>query len=113
MSALGQKRTLHGVRSMSALCPAAASAAKSIEEQDAYFVVRGRGGQRLAYLYFEDEPGPVFFLFQMQLMKARLRYQIGRSANWLASSSRPRQWSRRSPIPPAPDEAGATPGLIQ
>jgi hypothetical protein len=86
----------------------------SVEEQDACYVVRDRGGQRLAYVYFKDEPGPAFFLFQMQLMKARLRYQIGRSANWLASSSRPRQWSRRSPIPPyPPDEAGAIRGVAQ
>jgi hypothetical protein len=29
----------------------------SVEEQDACFVVRDRGGQQLAYVYFEDEPG--------------------------------------------------------
>jgi hypothetical protein len=29
----------------------------SVEEQDACFVVRDRGGQALAYLYFEEEPG--------------------------------------------------------
>jgi hypothetical protein len=29
----------------------------SVEEQDACFVVRDRGGQQLAYIYFEDEPG--------------------------------------------------------
>jgi hypothetical protein len=30
----------------------------SVEEQDACFVVRDRDGQALAYVYFEDEPGP-------------------------------------------------------
>jgi hypothetical protein len=29
----------------------------SVEEQDACFVVRDHGGQALAYVYFEDEPG--------------------------------------------------------
>jgi hypothetical protein len=29
----------------------------SVEEQDACFIVRDRGGQALAYVYFEDEPG--------------------------------------------------------
>jgi hypothetical protein len=29
----------------------------SAEEQDAYYVVRDRDGQQLAYVYFEDEPG--------------------------------------------------------
>ena len=29
----------------------------SVEEQDACFVVRDSGGQALAYVYFEDEPG--------------------------------------------------------
>jgi hypothetical protein len=29
----------------------------SVEEQDACYVVRDRGGQQLAYVYFEDEPG--------------------------------------------------------
>ena len=29
----------------------------SVEEQDACFVVRDQSGQRLAYIYFEDEPG--------------------------------------------------------
>jgi hypothetical protein len=29
----------------------------SVEEQDACFVVRDQGGQQLAYIYFEDEPG--------------------------------------------------------
>jgi hypothetical protein len=29
----------------------------SVEEQAACFVVRGHSGQRLAYVYFEDEPG--------------------------------------------------------
>jgi hypothetical protein len=29
----------------------------SVEEQDACFVVRDHGGQQLAYVYFEDEPG--------------------------------------------------------
>ncbi len=29
----------------------------SVEELDACFVVSGHGGQKLAYVYFEDEPG--------------------------------------------------------
>ena len=29
----------------------------SVEEQEACFVVRDHGGQALAYVYFEDEPG--------------------------------------------------------
>jgi hypothetical protein len=29
----------------------------TVEEQDACYVVRDRGGQALAYVYFEDEPG--------------------------------------------------------
>jgi hypothetical protein len=29
----------------------------SVEEQDACFVDRDLGGQQLAYVYFEDEPG--------------------------------------------------------
>jgi hypothetical protein len=29
----------------------------SIDELEACFVVRDRGGQKLAYVYFEDEPG--------------------------------------------------------
>jgi hypothetical protein len=29
----------------------------SVEEQAACFVVRDHNGQRLAYVYFEDEPG--------------------------------------------------------
>ena len=30
---------------------------RSVEEQDACFVVRDNDGQELAYVYFEDEPG--------------------------------------------------------
>ena len=30
----------------------------SVEEQKACFVVRDHNGQKLAYIYFEDEPGP-------------------------------------------------------
>jgi len=29
----------------------------SVEEQEAYFVVREHNGQQLAYVYCEDEPG--------------------------------------------------------
>jgi hypothetical protein len=29
----------------------------SVEELDAYFVVRDHNGQQVAYLYFEEEPG--------------------------------------------------------
>jgi hypothetical protein len=29
----------------------------SVEEQEVCFVVRDHGGQALAYVYFEDEPG--------------------------------------------------------
>jgi len=29
----------------------------SVEEQEACFVVRDRDGQKLAYVYFEEEPG--------------------------------------------------------
>jgi hypothetical protein len=29
----------------------------TVEELDAAFVVRDRGGQKLGYFYFEDEPG--------------------------------------------------------
>ena len=29
----------------------------SVEELDACYVVRDNGGQKLAYVYFEDEPG--------------------------------------------------------
>jgi hypothetical protein len=29
----------------------------SVEEQAACYVVRNHGGQKLAYIYFEDEPG--------------------------------------------------------
>jgi hypothetical protein len=29
----------------------------SVEETSACFIVRDRGGQQLAYVYFEDEPG--------------------------------------------------------
>ena len=29
----------------------------SVEELDACYVVSDRGGQKLAYVYFEDEPG--------------------------------------------------------
>jgi hypothetical protein len=29
----------------------------SVEEQEAYFVVSDGNGQKLAYVYFEDEPG--------------------------------------------------------
>jgi hypothetical protein len=41
----------------------------SIEELEACFVVRDDGGQQLAYVYFEDEPGrrarlEVFELFK-------------------------------------------------
>jgi hypothetical protein len=31
-------------------------------EQDACFVVRDSGGQQLAYVYFEDEPGRRYLL---------------------------------------------------
>ena len=30
----------------------------TVEELDACFVVRDHSGQQLAYVYFEDEPGP-------------------------------------------------------
>jgi hypothetical protein len=30
----------------------------SVEELDACFIVTDAGGQKLAYIYFEDEPGP-------------------------------------------------------
>ena len=30
---------------------------RSVEELDACYVVRDNGGQKLAYVYFEDEPG--------------------------------------------------------
>ena len=29
----------------------------SVEELDACYVVRDHGGQKLAYIYYEDEPG--------------------------------------------------------
>ena len=29
----------------------------SVEETEACFIVRDQGGQKLAYVYFEDEPG--------------------------------------------------------
>jgi hypothetical protein len=29
----------------------------TVEEQEAFFVVRDHNGQQLAYVYFEDEPG--------------------------------------------------------
>jgi len=29
----------------------------SIEEGETYFVVKDNGGQKLSYVYFEDEPG--------------------------------------------------------
>jgi hypothetical protein len=29
----------------------------SIEDNGACFVVKGRGGQKLAYVYYEEEPG--------------------------------------------------------
>jgi hypothetical protein len=35
----------------------AASLYRSVEEQDACFVVRDHNGQQLAYVYYEDEPG--------------------------------------------------------
>jgi hypothetical protein len=33
------------------------SAPWTVEEQDACFIERDRGGQALAYVYFEEEPG--------------------------------------------------------
>ena len=32
----------------------------SVEELDACFIVRDNDGQQLAYVYFEEEPGPTF-----------------------------------------------------
>jgi hypothetical protein len=46
------------VRQWNSIYPHAALAPPwSVEEQDAYFVVVDRGGQKLAYVYFEEEPG--------------------------------------------------------
>jgi hypothetical protein len=37
--------------------PAAFHRPWSVEQQEARFVVKDRDGQKLAYVYFEDEPG--------------------------------------------------------
>jgi hypothetical protein len=39
-------------------CPPAASRRPSVDELDACFVVKDGAGQKLAYVYFEDEPRP-------------------------------------------------------
>jgi hypothetical protein len=37
----------------------------SVEELDACFVVKDRDGQQLAYVYFENEPGPLKLAFSL------------------------------------------------
>jgi hypothetical protein len=56
MSAFGTKRTSQSVASpTNARLPLPPP--WSVKEQDAFYVIRDRGGQALAYIYFEDEPG--------------------------------------------------------